>query len=114
MSDPWAASAAKLPSRNSEKYVSQQQLDQMEARISARIQASLHDEDEVMQPADLDSNPKIKEIEQTQHVQSQQTQSIKQQLNAQSQTLTNHIDTRLQQQMEQIESLLKKRHKSGE
>lgn len=75
--DPWADAAKALPSvrHAQEKVASEAQLEQLEARLTAKLQPP--GDDEAM---DIDSNPKIREIEarldqltQAQQSQAQQT-----------------------------------------
>eukprot|EP00438_Fugacium_kawagutii_P019810 Skav227905 [mRNA] locus=scaffold146:48742:58424:- [translate_table: standard] len=96
LTDPWAEAAKQLPSRQTqEKMVSQSQLDQLEAKLTAQL-SKPQDADV---PMDLDDHPTIRSLEtrldqltQAQHVQAQQTQSIRQQLDQQSTAIQNHMD----------------------
>lgn len=117
LSDPWAQAASKLPQNKSGMdVVSQSQFRQLEERLNAKIAACSGQTGGEDQEMTTDYEPRFKamesQIQQLQLAQQQQmvtTQEIKAQVDTQGQLFQQHLDQRMNEQLERIDAMLKKR-----
>lgn len=117
--DPWAQAASKLPgSKPPIDVVSQAQVKQLEDRLVAKISSARNAEDTEMLP---DYEPRFRamesQIQQLQQAQQQQmvtTQELRQQVDAQGRVFQQHVDQRMNEQLEKIEAMLTKKSRVHE
>eukprot|EP00438_Fugacium_kawagutii_P006136 Skav234011 [mRNA] locus=scaffold3484:97196:101892:+ [translate_table: standard] len=113
--DPWAKAAAALPGLKAPQrdVVSQAQFRQLEERLTAKIDGSKESEDAEMLP---DHEQRLRtmeaQIQQLQVGQQQQiasTQELRSQVETQGQAFQQHVDHKMNEQLEKIEAMLNKR-----
>lgn len=121
--DPWAQAASKLPSavKPQQDVVTQAQLRQLEDRLVAKLgqaQDRASDSDAEMVP-DYEMRFKameeqIQQLQEGQRQQSIATQQIKLQVETQTKQFQQHVDHKMNEQLQQIQAMLDKRQRTAE